>query len=188
MDRSRWTTPFLYIFIALVFAVMLFYPLRFVLAEEANEIIRIHFFANSDSAYDQAIKLAVRDQFWRQHGRDLHESMEQGSAAVMRYLKQNLAQIAHDAQQTAEKAGYNGKVHTEVGRLFFPERLLNEHLFSEGFYPGLKISIGSGRGKNWWCVLYPELTHQLSILSEPMSENVCWYAKCIFSHWLIQPE
>lgn len=39
----------------------------------------------------------------------------------------------------------------------FPNKKYKGVLYPEGDYKSLVISLGSGQGDNWWCVLYPPL-------------------------------
>ena len=40
---------------------------------------------------------------------------------------------------------------------FIPEKTYGSLKFPAGNYEALTVTIGSGEGKNWWCVLYPPL-------------------------------
>ena len=44
-----------------------------------------------------------------------------------------------------------------LGREFYPARTYENCSFPAGEYLSLRVLIGGGKGKNWWCVLYPPL-------------------------------
>lgn len=39
----------------------------------------------------------------------------------------------------------------------FPTKSYGDLTFPQGMYDAVEIRLGAGRGRNWWCVLYPEL-------------------------------
>ncbi len=39
----------------------------------------------------------------------------------------------------------------------FPEKEYKGVIYEEGDYQSLVVTLGSGSGKNWWCVLFPPL-------------------------------
>ena len=43
------------------------------------------------------------------------------------------------------------------GKNFFPEKRYKGVVYNEGYYDSLVIKLGKGKGKNWWCVLFPPL-------------------------------
>ena len=40
---------------------------------------------------------------------------------------------------------------------YFPKKIYKGVIYPEGEYESLVITLGSGLGDNWWCVLYPPL-------------------------------
>lgn len=40
---------------------------------------------------------------------------------------------------------------------YFPEKEYKGVKYDEGYYESLVITLGEGKGKNWWCVLFPPL-------------------------------
>lgn len=121
------------------------------LADGADAVLRLHVLANSDSAEDQRVKLAVRDALL-----PYFESADSfGDARA--FLLQNGAalQKAADAALRSEGAGYGATLG--LGRTAFPDRVYDGILFPEGEYDALTVTLGGGGGQNWWCVLFPPL-------------------------------
>lgn len=54
-----------------------------------------------------------------------------------------------------EQAGY--PVHAELTECYFPRKSYGDCTFPAGRYEALRICIGKAEGKNWWCVLFPNL-------------------------------
>jgi len=115
--------------------------------------IRLHVIANSDSSYDQALKLMVRD------------SIVERLTPVLSNVKdvKEATAIVHDLIPELEKtsagivaqAGYGA--HAQYGVFDFPEKTYGSIVFPAGNYQALRLVLGEGKGHNWWCVLFPPL-------------------------------
>ena len=130
----------------------------------ANGVIRLHVVANSDSAADQALKLKVRDRI-------LGECSDEFSAlnnidAVSADICTSLPYIKKLAEDEIAKNGYNYSVDVSYGTQSFPRKSYGDITFPEGDYQALKVVIGEGSGKNWWCVLFPRLCTDLATSKE----------------------
>ena len=44
-----------------------------------------------------------------------------------------------------------------MGVRYIPQKTYGDITFPAGNYEALNITIGSGQGENWWCVLFPPL-------------------------------
>lgn len=112
----------------------------------SRSLIRLHIIAESDSDYDQSIKLAVRDEVLKAadgiDASDIDAFISAAHSAANSYLKER--GIAYSA-------------HTEYGRFYFPEKQYEGFTLPAGAYYGVRIVLGSGNGHNWWCILYPPL-------------------------------
>ena len=53
--------------------------------------------------------------------------------------------------------GSQYEVTAELGVCWIPEKSYGSLSFPAGNYEALRIEIGSAKGHNWWCVLYPSL-------------------------------
>ena len=121
----------------------------------AQEVLRFHVLANSDSEADQALKLAVRDRVLQEYG-DLLEtctSKEETLAA----LKNAQQEISETAEAEVLAQGYTYPVRVSLVREEFPFKKYGDLIFPAGVYDALRIEIGEAKGKNWWCVLYPQM-------------------------------
>lgn len=125
-------------------------------AEELTEqVLRFHVLADSDSKEDQRIKMQVKEQVVGWLGRELKgaDSLEETKAFVSGHLED----VRSLAQETVREAGGSDPVTAELTTDDFPEKAYGDVTFPAGRYEALRIRIGSGRGHNWWCCLYPGL-------------------------------
>jgi stage II sporulation protein R len=64
------------------------------------------------------------------------------------------------AQRTIEENGYRYPVRAELANTIFPTREYEDFRLPAGSYLALRVVIGEGAGKNWWCVVFPPLCAQ----------------------------
>jgi stage II sporulation protein R len=119
------------------------------------EAIRLRILANSDSAQDQEIKRMVRDAvneqitLWVQELTSLEKAKD--------VLTSKLPEVQDIAEKVVAEQGSNQSVNVEFGKVQFPTKLYGEFLYPAGEYQAILITLGEGKGANWWCVLYPPL-------------------------------
>jgi stage II sporulation protein R len=120
-----------------------------------NEAIRLRILANSDGEKDQAVKRAIRDAVnkeitaWVEH----LTSIEEARALI----RARLPEVENIARQELKKQSIDYSVKVEFGNVQFPTKLYGEYLYPAGTYEAILITLGEGRGANWWCVLFPPL-------------------------------
>ncbi len=120
-----------------------------------EEVLRLHILADSDSEEDQQVKIAVRDKLLSLHLFDtdgVNSRLEAEQAA-----QENLLTIKAAAQQEVYAQGHTDQVEAEIVRMYFSTRVYDTVTLPAGYYDAVRITIGSGEGHNWWCVLYPQL-------------------------------
>lgn len=120
-----------------------------------NEIFRLHVLANSDSEEDQALKLKVRDRLLTETGELFNGCTTKKEA--MNAAKANIDRLEQIAQDEINKQGYDYGVRVEVENVFFNNRQYDDITMPAGNYDALRVLIGDGAGKNWWCVLFPAM-------------------------------
>ena len=116
----------------------------------SDKVIRLHVIAASDSAEDQAVKLAVRDAVLRQLAPVLSDAASPEAAAV------SLASLLPEIERIAGDVS-GGEAHALLGRESYPTREYEDFSLPAGMYTSLRIVLGNGQGHNWWCVVYPPL-------------------------------
>jgi len=118
-----------------------------------EEILRLHVVANSDSREDQCIKLKVRDAVIDSISADLQSigDVEQARA----YIRENLPKIQQAANDTLKALGCEDTAVATLKEEVFDTRVYDTFTLPAGIYEALRITIGDGAGKNWWCVAFP---------------------------------
>ncbi len=123
--------------------------------ELADSVIRFHVIANSDSEADQALKLAVRDRVLEE-AQDLYPenaTLEEAQAV----LESHLNVLAAAGREVVEEQGYDYPVAASLEDCWFPTREYEGFALPAGNYTALRVTIGDGKGQNWWCVAFPPL-------------------------------
>ena len=120
-----------------------------------QELIRLHVVANSDSPEDQTLKLQIRDAVAVCLQDDLEKITDVEAAKA--YLQEKLPYICHVAGQTLRTLGCEDTVKVSLEQEPFGTRIYDTFSLPAGVYHALRIVIGEGEGKNWWCVVFPGL-------------------------------
>ena len=121
----------------------------------AQKMIRLHVLANSDSEADQALKLEVRDKVLDFTTTVLQRSADMEDAQVR--LREELTRIETIAQREIAAQGYDYPVTAQLASAEFPLKEYDGFSLPAGEYMALRLVIGEGEGRNWWCVVYPPL-------------------------------
>ena len=121
----------------------------------SSEVFRLHILANSDSEADQSLKLKVRDKVLK-YTESLYKNADSLSSA-QNLTSEKLQAIADVAAREVKRNGYNYQVKAEIKRMYFDTRHYGKITMPSGKYNALRITIGSGKGHNWWCVMYPSM-------------------------------
>jgi len=106
--------------------------------ELGEKLVRLHIIANSDSEYDQSIKIAVRD-----------ELLKTGS------LKPEMLQ--ETANGTLSRLGAEYGAEVDLKNRYVPQKTYKNVALPEGVYRCVDVVLGRGGGENWWCIAYPPL-------------------------------
>ena len=116
----------------------------------AGELVRLHVVANSDSAGDQAVKLAVRDAVLALAAPALEGAASAEEAQTR--LRPLLPALSAEAARIS-----GGPARAGLGVEWFPTREYEGFSLPAGKYEALRLTLGKGEGHNWWCVVYPPL-------------------------------
>lgn len=115
------------------------------------DYVRLHVIASDDTEAAQVLKLKVRDAVLSR-ARELLKNVSDADAAWA-VVNENLGVLEDAARAVA------GDAACEVGVYPFPDRMYGNTLVPAGDYRALRVVIGEGGGRNWWCVLYPSLCY-----------------------------
>ena len=121
----------------------------------AEEVLRFHVLANSDSRTDQAVKMEVRDAVLSYLKEVLPEGLD--VKETTRWMRGHTEKIRQVAEQKMADLQMKQTVSVAVTTCYFPDRTYGDVTFPAGNYKTLRIELGDAAGHNWWCVLYPNL-------------------------------
>ena len=124
-------------------------------AEIYENTVRLHVLANSDTEHDQSVKLYVRDAVLDEVAALTKDAatVEEAEAAINAHI----GEIREKAKAALAEIGEDTAVNVTLTEEYYPTREYDGFRLPAGNYPSLRILIGKAEGKNWWCVLYPEL-------------------------------
>jgi Stage II sporulation protein R (spore_II_R). len=123
--------------------------------------LRFHVRANSDSVSDQILKYQVRDEV----AACLQEELIQADSLSesRQIVAASLEEIENTAQGVLDAKGSDYSVKASIGEEWFPQKNYGRFCFPQGKYEALVLEIGSGKGRNWWCVMYPNMCFSGSV-------------------------
>ena len=119
----------------------------------SGDVLRVHIVANSDSAADQSLKLAVRDRITAECA-ELFDGCGSREEAIQA-ARAHLPQLQRLALDEVRRQGFDYSVKAELVDMYFDTRYYDEFTMPAGRYKALRLRIGAGEGRNWWCVLSP---------------------------------
>ena len=131
-----------------------------------EDILRLHVVGASDSAEDQQVKLQVRDAVLASLEEGLADLKDLDQATA--YVEEMLPRLEQAANRVLEESGFRERVTVSLGEEAFPLREYDSFSMPAGVYQALRVVIGDGSGKNWWCVVFPQLC--LSATAEEFDE------------------
>lgn len=121
----------------------------------AGQVLRLHVVANSDSEEDQALKLLARDTVLELASQLLDGVSDRAQAEEI--LSAHLDELAQAGAEALAAQGCSDPVTAEIADQWFPTREYATFSLPAGQYRALRITIGAGAGRNWWCVVFPPL-------------------------------
>ena len=120
-----------------------------------DDAIRIRIIPNSNSTYDQEMKTKVKEEVKISMYNLLKDV--KGSNEAKKIIMSNLDFIDSSINTLFTKENYNQNYSINYGLNYFPEKEYKGIKYNEGYYESLVVTIGEGKGDNWWCVLFPPL-------------------------------
>lgn len=120
-----------------------------------NEAIRLRILANSDSEKDQQLKRKIRDAIngevstWVQDVTSIDKARQ--------IIRKRLPEIETIVQTVLEEENRQQSFTVDFNIVQFPTKLYGNYLYPAGNYEAILVTLGEGKGANWWCVLFPPL-------------------------------
>lgn len=120
-----------------------------------EQIIRLHVVGASNSDEDQKTKMMVRDAVLDK----LQELTVKANSKeqMQEILSQNLDVLQETANHALQQIGVSQCANITLQKETFETRVYDTFSLPAGVYDSLRIVIGAGEGRNWWCVVFPGL-------------------------------
>lgn len=118
-----------------------------------KESIRFRVIANSNDIEDQKLKKEIVNNL----SKEIINKNINNIDAERTYLKRNLPEFTKIVDKTINNSNSDKDFHINYGKNYFPEKKYKNVTYPSGKYESLVITIGEGKGKNFWCVLFPPL-------------------------------
>lgn len=166
MKRKKGTV-ILKIFGGLILAFTLFMGICEAISEDISDgIVRLHVIANSNSEFDQTVKLKARDALLQESARLSGE--EEIDLAFAEHYRTELTAAVN---AVLKENGCDYTCSLVTGRFSFPTKSYENITLPKGEYDAVRVILGTGSGENWWCVMYPPLCFTESARGSISEEN-----------------
>ena len=120
-----------------------------------DDAIRVRVIANSNSDYDQKIKYEVKD-IVEDDMYNILSNVDNLDIARDK-IRNNLSNVENDIDKYLKNKDYNLGFNINFGYNYFPKKDFKGITYKEGYYESVVVTLGEGKGDNWWCVLFPPL-------------------------------
>ncbi|MDR1735839.1 MAG: stage II sporulation protein R [Oscillospiraceae bacterium] len=152
MRFRRWETALM---IGLAVALVLGYAAQAEEVRLSEKLVRLHVIADGDGEEQQALKLAVRDAVLETVN-PIVDGADDRLEALER-LSEALPEIEAAAKLCVASQGRDETVRVSLEQTAFPTKEYGQFALPAGDYLALRVVLGSGKGQNWWCVVFPPL-------------------------------
>lgn len=154
--KSKKYLPYIILFLGIIsFIVYYKAECKNATSSLAGNTIRFHVRANSDTEVDQNLKIKVKDAVVDYIYKKTGDFASVNETSL--FITKNNDKIKNIAQKVIDENGFNYTVTSTFGSDTFPTKTYGDIVYPEGTYTSYTLSIGKGKGHNWWCVLYPPL-------------------------------
>ena len=120
-----------------------------------DEAIRFRVIANSNSVDDQNTKILVKNKIEKEIATDLKNSTNINTSRKI--LSRNTDKYSLLVENTLRENNISQEYKVNYGLNYFPEKTYKGITYKAGNYESLVVTLGEGKGDNWWCVLFPPL-------------------------------
>lgn len=160
-SRFPYRSSYGYLFLALILLVLSWESQKADAAIAGGDIpqesIRLRILANSDSASDQAVKRHVRDAVVAEINSWIQSTSTQTIEEARQSIRGHMKDIEKVVAAQLRERGFTYSFKAELDVVAFPTKIYGSKVYPAGDYEALRITLGSGAGQNWWCVLFPPL-------------------------------
>lgn len=118
-------------------------------------ILRIHIRASSDNECDQEMKLVVRDCVIEYLSPILRKT--ENATDAEKTISEHKDELKNVIDEMLYSCGFFYGSEILIDTEYFETRSYGELTFDSGYYRAVIINLGTGEGRNWWCVAFPPL-------------------------------
>ena len=120
------------------------------------DTLRLHIRAESDSIASQSAKLHVRDAVLAYLDT---ACPAQSKPEAIAWAARHLFELQLTARHALAQLNIRTPVRVQLINMYFSTRRYASGILPAGRYDALRIDLGAGKGRNWWCVLYPQMCY-----------------------------
>ena len=144
-------------------------------AEIYEDTLRLHILANSDSKSDQEIKLEIRNRILEKYSVKLssYGSIDEAENKSFELLPS----IKEDVDSWLYELGYSYVSEVTLSEEWYDTREYENFTLPKGYYSSLRVILGEGEGKNWWCVMFPPMCLNIATEKAPSDDGIVDYTK-----------
>ena len=135
-----------------------------------EDTVRLHIRADGDGEEAQEIKLEIRDRLLAEYSSILGGSLSKKEAEGE--LLDRLSEIEADIEGWLSELGAGYGATVRLGTEWFDTREYEGFTLPKGYYTSLIVELGSGEGKNWWCVMFPPMCLELATERVEYTESI----------------
>ncbi|KMK78260.1 stage II sporulation protein R [Alkalihalobacillus pseudalcaliphilus] len=120
-----------------------------------EEAIRLRILANSDGIQDQMVKRSIRDEVNKQITEWVTgiDNLDEAGKVI----QENMPEIEQIVERELQALGLEQEYTVSFDEVQFPTKIYGNLVYPAGWYQSVLITLGEGKGENWWCVLFPPL-------------------------------
>lgn len=139
---------------------------------EQEESFRFRILANSNTPEDQQLKLTIQQEIEPL----IHNAISQSASKTE--IVDNLEAIEESIIHIAKTMSGGQEVTLERKAALFPPKRSGLFITPQAPYDAYILTIGSGRGDNWWCSLFPRVCFpdkEVETVKEVEEEKVTFF-------------
>lgn len=122
---------------------------------QVPSLIRMHVRADSDQPEAQYIKELVSRELIAYLNESLATQTDMTLPAALALLEAQLPDIEMVARDAMVREGTEMSVQVQLGVFSYGPREYMGQVVPAGEYLALEVALGSGEGRNFWCILFP---------------------------------
>ncbi len=143
-----------------------------------DKFVRVHIIANSDTVKDQAIKLATRDYVFKTYEKEFSEFKTKEE--TLKFIKTNKEEIEKKVNTYLYDNGFEYSAKVIIVKESFPKKEYGGIFLPQGNYDAFKVVLGEGKGKNFFCVMFPPMCVDKGVtVSNGASDKIIYKSKII---------